>query len=446
MSSLSHRVGLAVEWFERGIIPDGNGGAGWGWVPDVVPNPQNTAEVVCILARIERPIPREQDVLALIRRRTVHHASGNDWNFSSSIDVAWRLQALRCLVDDPEDPDIVECAKTLVKAHDDEIGGWRMAGQSGPISITATCAALLALNNLDSPGSIEEAMQKEEAMQRGLKMLIGAVLGDDPRADPLFANATIAHLLAQPKIAVLGGKRTERAREKAIGRVLNAMERGCAGVEDEIFTRGQVTDTWRHLRLHLSLAAVAEATPDKIFEPPFRRALKRMLDLQEDSEDIANTVNFGGFRTSEEGFVTSYATTRALSVLAAVETTLDTRVNPALTFDLLCRSDGVHHSDPQDVVTLRGHAVTMNSYAGGLVCLMGLVAASTIIALTIGFKSQLGHAGTGLLLLWSLTFLASGIFVFASASLPRVSNVRIASLTLTGYSAFLAPIIVYIVS
>jgi hypothetical protein len=430
---------LAVEWFRRGISPDGNGGAGWGWVPDVVPNPQNTAEVVCILSRIGQPIPRQSEALALIRRRVVRHASGHDWDFSSSIDVAWRLRALRYLVDDHEDTDIVACAKTLVDLQD-ETGGWRMAGGAGPISITATCAAVLALCGLDSP------VNMEETVSAGLGMLIGAVLGDDPRADPLYANAHIAHLLAQQKIAVLGGRRTERAREKAIGRVLRDMERGCTGVEDEVFTRGPVADRWRHLLLYLSLAATAEAAPNRIFEPPFRRALIRMLDLQEGGEDIVSTVNFGGFRTSKEGFVTSYATAHGLGVLAAIETTLAKRVNPGLMFSLLCRSDGTHHSDPQEVVTIRRYPVTMNSYAGGLVFLTGLIAALTIGALTIGLKSHLGHVGSRLLLIWSTVFLASGTFAFASVRITKYSNARIAIWVFTAFSAIFLPIIFFIFS
>src|SRR5580704_12760647 len=110
MSDFNHRIDMAVGWFERHIIEGSDAGAGWGWVPDVPPNPQNTAEVVCALTHIGRPVPRDADALRLIRCEVVEHASRGDWAFRSLIDVTWRLRALRCLVEDDEDPDIVACA------------------------------------------------------------------------------------------------------------------------------------------------------------------------------------------------------------------------------------------------------------------------------------------------------------------------------------------------
>jgi hypothetical protein len=457
MSNFTRRVDLAVEWFNSRVIPDGDGGAGWGWMPDVVPNPQNTAEVVCILARLDRVIPREQEVVKLIRRRTVRHASGNDWDFGSCIDVAWRLHALRYLINDQQDPDILECAQLLVNTQDEATGGWRMAGSSGPISITATCAAVLALCGLKSPAnsppvrdrrlrSLETPLDIPRTVDVGLRMLITAVLGDDPRADPLYANAEVAHLLSQPEIEAFGGERNKRAKAKAAGRVLAALEDNRLDIEDEVFTRGPVADSWRHLPVYLALEATAEAAPHQICEPAFRRALIRMLDLQEVGDDLVNTVNFGGFRTSEEGFVTTYATAHGLGVLAALETWLDRRVNPGSVFNLLSRSTGEHHTDPRDIVTFGDRVVTMNSYAGELLLATELVAAATVISLAICFKEQLEHGGTGLLLLLSGSFLANGIFFFVSARFPGVSKGRLVSAVLSPFVAFAVSIVVYILS
>jgi hypothetical protein len=47
VADLDRIVGEAARWLSSSIGQDGHGRAGWGWVPDVPPNPQNTAEVVC---------------------------------------------------------------------------------------------------------------------------------------------------------------------------------------------------------------------------------------------------------------------------------------------------------------------------------------------------------------------------------------------------------------
>lgn len=437
MSDFNHRIDMAVGWFGRHIITGSDGGAGWGWVPDVPPNPQNTAEVVCALTHIGQPIPRDADALALIRCEVVEHAARGDWAFRSLIDVAWRLRALRCLVDDDEDSDIVVCASALVEAQEPATGGWRLAGSAGPVSITATCGAVLALLGLDS------SLDTETAVRSGLSMLIRSVIQDDPRAEPLYASAQIVDVLARREITLLGGPRTERAREKALDKVVTMLARGHTGIQEEVFTRGAVTDIWRHMTLYLSLIAIAEAAPKRVFEPAFRHALIEMLDLQEGEQD---NINLGGFRTSDEGFVTSYATTQALHVLASIKTTLAERVNPAVTFDLLCRSAGTDHSDPQDVVRVGRSTITMNSGAGAVMLAVGLIAAVTTGGLTIGFAHQLGQVASRLLLIWSAIFLATGTFLFAAVRFPRVPNSRIALAVFTAFSAIFLPIIFFVFS
>jgi hypothetical protein len=436
MSEFDYRVDMGAKWFARHVIEDPGGGAGWGWVPDVPPNPQNTAEVICALTRVGRPIPHKEEALTLMRRKVVAHGSHGDWAFSSHIDAAWRLRGLRCIVGDPEDRDIVDCARSLLEAQEDSSGGWRMAGSAGSVSVTATCLALIALSGLDGP------IEVEPAVQRGMEMLADAVLEDDPRAVPLYASAQIAQVLARPDIRGLGGPRVERARETALNRVATGLRQDSPpGIQEEIFTRGEVTDIWRHMTLYLSLAARADAAPDHIFQPTFRHALIEMLDLQEEGVD---NINFGGFRTSKEGFVTSYATTQALHALASTNTALSGQVNPGRAFDLLCRSAGTHHSDPQDVVTMTGRTVTMNSWAGAVVFFTSLVASLTIAALTIAFQEDLGNIGSGLLLMWSTFFLAGGSFVFASVRLPKVSNGRIALVIFTAFTAIFLPIIFFV--
>jgi hypothetical protein len=437
MSGFEHRIDIAEAWFERHVIDSPEGGAGWGWVPDVPPNPQNTAEVVCALNHVGRRVPREADALALIRQEVVSHAARGDWAFQSLIDVTWRLRALRSLVPGHTDSEIVACAEALIEAQDSITGGWRLAGKDGPVSITATASAVQALLGLES------TVDTTVAVRRGIMMLIGAIVDDDPRAEPLYASAQILDVLARHEITVYGGARTEHAQKKALDRVIGCLERRQTGVQEEVFTRGTVTDIWRHMTLYLSLAAVAKMDASLVFTPAYRGALIEMLELQEGERD---GVNFGGFRTSREGYVTSYATTQALHVLATLKETLAERVNPGLVFDVLCKSGGEHHSDPQTLLTIRRRPVVLNSWAGAVLLTVGLVAGLTVGGLTIAERTQLTAVESRLLLIWSTMFLALGTFGFAAVRLPRVSNGRIAFAVFTGFSAVFLPIIFFVFS
>jgi len=436
MSEFEQRVNIAASWFERNVVVDPQGGAGWGWVPDVPPNPQNTAEVICALTHVGKPIPCKDDAVTLVRREVVAHASRGDWAFKSLIDVTWRLRGLRCaVVEECEDHDIEVCAETLIAARDSTTGGWRLTADSDADSVTATCMAIAALSGLDVK------TETEESVRDGLAMLVDLVLDADPRAEPLYASAQIVQVLARPEVFAASGPRAKRAREIALDRVVAHLEQGSTGIEEEVFVRGGVSDIWRHMTLHQSLAALAEAAPDRVFEPAFRCALIELLALQECGED---NVNHGGFRTSKEGFVTSYATTQALQVLASVNAKLGEQVNPGLAFDLLCSSRGTHHSDPQKVVTITQRTVVMNSWAGALLLMTGLAAAATIAALTVGFKDHLSNAGSRLLLIWSALFFGGSAYAFASVRWPDVSNTKIALIVFSGFTAVFLPIVFFI--
>lgn len=438
MSDFDRCVALAEGWFKRHLIETSSGCAGWGWVPDIPPNPQNTAEVVCALTRVGRPVPDQDAVTAMMRQQVVAHASQGDWVFRSVLDYAWRLRGLRCVVPGHEDDHIVFCAEKLVAAQKDSPGGgWPLTNEDDADSVTATCLALHALLGLESPD-----VDVKSSVAMGLRMLIDAVLDDDPRVEPLYASAQIVQILALPEIASMSGPRGERALEQTVGVVSSHLERGAAGIEEEEFTREGVTDVWRHMSLYLSLSAMAEADPKSVFGPPFRRALIEMLELQED--DDPGNVNYGGFRTAKDGFVTSFATTQALHALAAVNATLGEQVNPGLAFDLLCQSKGDHHSDPQKVVTLAGRSVVMNSWAGALLLLVGSLATLTVASLAIGFEERLGLAGSRLLLVWSLLFVAGGAFAFALVRWPAISKRAVALGISTAFLSAVLPIVIFV--
>lgn len=301
MPGLDARIDAAIAWIVRNQIGDGDGGAGWGWVPDVPPNPQNTAEVVCALTALGHDVPRPAEVTRLVRRAIVPRGEGRDWPFQAPIDLAWKLRALDCLGVEETDPDAVACRQALVAEQDAETGGWRMSSRVGPVSITATSVAVEALAR---PARADEAAAR--SVRAGVGFLVSATIDRDPRVEPLYACAHIVAALARPEIAALGGKRYERTRTIAVGRLLDGLRRGEARIEEEAFRRGDLSDTWRHLTLHLAVGAVGGADAASLFDPAVRQALSELLELQETAE-----LHFhrGGFRTSSSGFVTSYATT-----------------------------------------------------------------------------------------------------------------------------------------
>lgn len=332
MSSFDDRMDLAVDWFGRSQLSDGSGGAGWGWVADVPPNPQNTAEVVCALKAADREVPRAAEVLRLLRRSVVGRQGGSAWAFEAPVDIAWRLRALRWLGVRDDDHDVVTCIEALLAAQDAESGGWRMSGRAGPTSITATAAALHALGEL--------AVAEERVAQvvlRGVSFLAMSMVSEDVRAQPMYAAAHIAAVLARPEFVSVGGRRSRRATELAVRRLLDGLAREEDKVEEEPFRRGEVSDTWRHLSLHLSVGAVVAADSASIFTPAMRKSLAELLDLQEMTPRHAHR---GGFRTSAEGFVTSYATTQALEAMAQARLAVHESINPGRVFDIICSIEG----------------------------------------------------------------------------------------------------------
>ncbi len=390
------------------------------------------------MTRVKHAVPYAERVLALVRSDVVQHQTRGDWAFLALIDVAWRLRALRCLVPEPAvDADVSACVQALVKAQDRDTGGWRLAGRTGPVSVTATVASVLAMLGL------EVSVDVVPAVRRGLGMLIASLIEDDERGRPLYAAAQIADVLSRPEIAELGGPRTERARQLALDRVMDHLRRDDLGIEEEVFRRETATDTWRHMTLHMSLLAASRAEPKQIFDPAFRQGLIALLDLQESGRE---NVNRGGFRTSREGFVTSYATTQALEVLALVRTTINERVNPTRTFDLLCKTDGAHHTDPQDVVTVARRTVTMNSWAGAVLLAVGLFSGATTAVLSVALRKQLGGAGSRALVVWGTAFIAVGTFGYLAVRLPETPNGRIAAAVFAAFTALILPVLSYVLS
>lgn len=82
MAGIQARIDLAHRWFLNAQASTEDA-AGWGWVPDVPPNPQNTAEVVCALAEAQLPVPQREAVERLVRTQMVRSVRGN-WLFRAA--------------------------------------------------------------------------------------------------------------------------------------------------------------------------------------------------------------------------------------------------------------------------------------------------------------------------------------------------------------------------
>lgn len=437
MSNIDQRIDWAVEWLHRSQAGVRNGGAGWGWLSDVLPNPQNTAEVVVALTAAGRPIPRAAEVRTLVRREVVDTDSG-EWVFRSPIDLSWRLRALHCLGVPPTDPVVVHCLRELYAARDADTRGWRLSEAVGPISLTATTAALHALADL--AGTDETAA---EALLQGTSLVVSMMLGDDPRAQPIYACAHVARLLARPEIAAVGGKRVDKVRELTVQRMLHALREGQAGAEEESFREGLMASTWRHLGLHLAVGAAVAADDRAVFDPGVRRGLVELLELQETQERSAVR---GGFRTSAGGFITSFATVQGLEAMLAVRRVVNERVNPAVIYDLICRERGSHPRDAQQVVGHRGRAVLMNSYAGGLTLAAAAPAGLTIVLLAVFFARDLGVVASRALVVWGTFVIALGTYTGIATRLPSVAKGRTAAAVFAAYTAVVLPVVTYLLS
>ncbi len=436
MSYVDDRIDRAADWFARHVVGNGAGYVGWGWSSDVPPNPQDSAEVVCALARIGHPIPDESTVLTLIRRGVVRHSSEVDWEFNAPVDAAWRLRALKCL--GGSRAELESCREILITAQDSETGGWPLGDSVTPISMTASVAAVRALTELGS-----EDERAARAARKGATFLVSAMLEGGPQVEPMYASAQIATLLAVPQITALGGDRVRRAKDLAVDRVLSLLPSNIGRLEEESIRRGQVTQTWYHATLQQSVSALTAGGDKLIFHPVFREAFIELLDFQQLSPVHSDR---GGFRTSREGFITTYATAQAVHALADVRTLVGDRVNPARVFDMLCQREGGHHTDPQNVVPIGRSPIIMNSPAGAAFFALGSSAGVTIALLALLFAEELGKVGSRALVAWGVLCAFLGIYGFAATRLPRIGKRKVAAVTFAAFTAVVFPVVTFLLS
>lgn len=232
------------------------------------------------------------------------------------------------------------------------------------------------------------------------------------------------------------------ARERAIANVTRALSSSEVLIDEEIYERGQITDIWRHLSLHLAVTALA--TEGKVLDPTFRTALVDLLELQDIDEKVNETQ--GGFRTSREGYVTTYATAQALEALIQLQRSIRDRVNPGKVYDYICSRDGMHHTDPQVIMSAGARPVLMNSRAGAWFLATSGTAGLTISTMSAALVGTLGKVASRSLVVWGTLFVAVGLFGFVATRMPATPNGRIAAAVFAVFTALVLPVVTFLIS
>jgi len=427
------RIGAATDWLYRNQLREGHRGAGWGWLPDVPPNAVSTAEVVCALELSGREIPWAQRVSEMLRTPAM-----DDGERIAPIDVSWRLRALRDLGNDAADPDVVSLRESLLTAQDPDTGGWPMSSRSGPVSIMTTANAITALER-----AAESDAGVAQAVLWGLGCLVAAILEHEPQHRPLYESAYVAAALTRPEIAAVGGERLVHARELAVCRLLTALRRGDIAVAEETFVQDGAADNWRHLTLHAALSAVLAADDRSSTDPAVSQALTNLLDLQETDRMHSQ---YGGFRTSPDGYVTTSATAQALTAMTlALQASNETPTRTWIPV-LQDHSRTAHLAEPRRLVAAGGRAIVMNGHAGTVLWFCGVAAGLTITVMAILLSGDLGRIGSRTLAAWGMLFVALGTYAGIATRLPRLPRGHIATAVFGTYTAVILPLIQFLLT
>jgi len=369
---------------------------GWGWVEDVPPNPQNTAETVCVLVGAGRPVPNAGGVINLLRSSEVEAPGGESWHFGTTMDLAWTARALRSCCAPAEAEALVRPPVERLRADLDPAGGWGFT-PGEEIRWLPTSLAMIALSEADD--RIGELVATA-AFQAAWDAIVATARGQgDGEPCPLSSLAYALDVLVCPGLAPLRSARSRRAVDRAVGSLLDAMA-GDLPVEQEPFRRRDRLDVWRHLTVPLTVGAVARARPDAVLDPRFRRQFAVLCRLQERDPDYEDV---GGYRVAFGGLITTYATVQSLDATLSVRASLSECLTGADVLDLAVREHGLHHSEGRDLELLPGRPLIVNS---GAALAMAILATTMLAA---GATAALAQPGGRVrnLLVWVMIALAT---------------------------------------
>lgn len=262
-----------------------------------------------------------------------------------------------------------------------------------------------------------------------------AAATDPPTHCPLASQSYALACLAHPDLGMLRNGRSERAMRLGARGLLEALDDAPTTIEEETFLRGNALDRWRHFVLPLALHAAATARPSAIADPLFRRHFATLCGLQQ-----MEGVNRGGFALGPQGLVTTYATVQAMATVAAVDAAIETQPDPAELVEVLFRTEGRHHTDPQVLGGVGRWQAVANSPATLLGALIATaIAATAVLPLIVGDGASVSMRR--LVVGLDIYVLALAWYGYAVARLPGVSRTVIASIMFAGVTAVLFPLL-----
>jgi hypothetical protein len=424
------RVDEAKAWLLSCRTQEG----GWGWVPDVDPNPQNTAECIASLIRAGTPAEQFTDVVGYIDSAMVARRDGRVWKMDTAVDQATRLEALLALRSGglANEAGVADAIEHVIKDLESALGdrdGWSF-DTANTFSPFASALALVALAR--SGINIEQ-------YHRVWTQLLAFL--NQPRFEhldaPLAHRATVAASLSDPVFTLWHDSAFRKTIKRTAGALLSALSAPVQG-ESESFMRASVRDTWRHSTLQIIITSLAIIQPSAILQPQYRNALCQLLALQCIEEDSPDR---GAFQAGDNGYPTTYATAQGIQALTVVQNAV-AEVSPADLLGELCRITGLHHSDSREVARIGSRSAIVNSYAAAAYTFIVsvLVAVATIFVI----ESGIGKPAQKLLLTF-LVWSAAGVwYSWFAARWPKVQRRRILLGTYGIVTAVLFPLIAFV--
>lgn len=429
--SIDRRIDLACRWLEEAESPAG----GWGWVADVSPNPQNTAEVVVALSHTGSSATELERLLDALATWEVVWPDGRRWVFDTPIDQAWRLRGLcRLPKTRARDQHISRTLRDLRRKFTGR--GWSLAPTLGESSF-ATAVVLVAVGEL----SVRESVPALALHYMAAWQWLLTDLGRPSNLDCAIAHTSWALLaLSEPAFSQWRNSAYRRAVKVGLQRLLDALA-GPIPVEEEQFSRGPIRDKWRHPNLAIVIQAVLRIEPSQLFNPAVRQHFGELMRHQRTGTDGEE----GAFALNEAGPATTYSTTHGIQTMVMVKQAF-AQASPGDVLELFCRIDGRHHTDAQQIApTFGGNAIIMNSTAG--------LAVGTLFTTTISIFTTFMLGGIALtdisrkvLACTLVYFLAIGWYGYLAARLPRTPNRNIALSIYGAVTAVALPIVTYLVT
>jgi hypothetical protein len=428
--AFDQRLRLAIAWLTARVTVLSDEMAGWGWVPDVHPNPQNTAETVDAYLVVGQEIPHLDQVVRMLESEEPLACHGQAWEFGTTVDLAHRLRALANLRQQAPAAvpvDVIDRLSHRLRGCF-EATGWSLS-TNDDVSVFATSLALQALG---AAGDVAP----DDDLSRKAWGTVAAAAADPGTHCPLASRSYAIACLANPHLKVLRTGRSERTMRAGAAELLRSLGESDASIEEETFFRGTVLDRWRHVILPLALHAIATATPHSVIEPTFREAFGRLCELQE-----MEGTNQGGFAAGRHGLVTSFATVQAIAAIEAVDRAIESQPDPGQLVDLVFRREGRHHTDPQVLGGTSSHPLVANSHAALAAAVLATLLA-VMAAVPVAVNGEAYTANVRRIVYGTDVYLLTVVWYgYAVARLPGVSRAVIASIMFAGVTAVLFPLL-----